>query len=784
MESCVFDKDKVWNQPLNLPVSQDYSENYETDSEFTDTQEKMDSKVYKLSEMNNKSQKYNQNKQINKTHSSLPKRTNSSNKSKLPQYSTTTTTTSTQSKFNHLSSKKLHNLNKSVSSGLIEMWESNQLALADANSLIVQLNKQLKECKLELKTLQRQYKMQAVRLDKAIGQEADMPQIVDRLTAEVRTLQIRLREKTTQSSTDQRKISELYHRIYILEKMYDERQSQSQYCDDGSSVSRKRSNKTGDLSNELEEEKKKNLKLKHELAVLTKNYKQQINITDEKLRCLRQRCQNLENSLQQKTQQLQEKSKLLELQNVYSHRIPRSAIHPSHLPTTYTTGDEEDNDGHMMKYVNDKSLPSNKYPNVAATASGGSGRGCILPKLSINSFKDNNDFTRKGRKEDTRNQETVDISLSSQTVEEIKTPKLKSKSTQLELHQMVNETRQNLSDSFGMHSKNKKLNCELATPSHSMDEHISDENKENSCNELSHINSINGDNIQLNKENKIATYTETVKLSQHFEQEYTPLITSENEVPIDTCKSVHEKEILNPVPINLQYNKYGLTERGSVNTEETGHRDNQENNRKDDSIDLKQKEITDTHEEEKRHKLHLLQVLQQVDKEEEEKAKQKQCLNPPNSNSHQLPGSANLTKTTSFGKAREEELWNDLFGPKKDKNTEVESTTDSHKGHNGEDIPIIHSETNNHINETNNHNNNQLKSLPSNDSSWLSSNRTMKQRSGFNGINRPNTFTFISSKNDVERKHFDNQQNLRKQLINVTSHINAYDDSELEELQI
>ncbi|CAH8578334.1 unnamed protein product [Heterobilharzia americana] len=270
-----------------------------------------------------------------------------------------------------------------------------------------------------------------------------------------------------------------------------------------------------------------------------------------------------------------------------------------------------------------------------------------------------------------------------------------------------------------------------------MDEHISDENKENSCNELSgqkhveipceksekysatenptctiipenqlklnteshkHINSINGDNIQLNKENKIATYTETVKLSQHFEQEYTPLITSENEVPIDTCKSVHEKEILNPVPINLQYNKYGLTERGSVNTEET--------------------------------------VLQQVDKEEEEKAKQKQCLNPPNSNSHQLPGSANLTKTTSFGKAREEELWNDLFGPKKDKNTEVESTTDSHKGHNGEDIPIIHSETNNHINETNNHNNNQLKSLPSNDSSWLSSNRTMKQRSGFNGINR------------------------------------------------
>ncbi|RTG80477.1 uncharacterized protein DC041_0000986, partial [Schistosoma bovis] len=159
-------------------------------------------------------------------------------KSKLSQHNSIIKPSS-HSKFDHnsstSSSKKL-NFNKKFSSSVLDRWESNQFALADANSLIIQLNKELKDCKLELKTLQRQYKMQAVRLDKAIGQEADMPQIVDRLNSEIRTLQVRLREKTLQSCIDQRKIHELQQRIYVLEKTIDEKHNQSQYTDEGSSI--------------------------------------------------------------------------------------------------------------------------------------------------------------------------------------------------------------------------------------------------------------------------------------------------------------------------------------------------------------------------------------------------------------------------------------------------------------------------------------------------------------------------------------------------------------------
>lgn len=85
-----------------------------------------------------------------------------------------------------------------------------------------------------------------------------MPQIVDRLNSEIRTLQVRLREKTLQSCIDQRKIHELQQRIYVLEKTIDEKHNQSQYTDEGSSVSHKRNNKTYDISIELQEEKKKN----------------------------------------------------------------------------------------------------------------------------------------------------------------------------------------------------------------------------------------------------------------------------------------------------------------------------------------------------------------------------------------------------------------------------------------------------------------------------------------------------------------------------------------------
>ncbi|XP_018644006.1 Protein C6orf152, putative [Schistosoma mansoni] len=315
---------------------------------------------------------------------------NISYKSKLSQHNPTIKPSS-QSRFDHVSStssSKKPNINNKLSSGFLERWESNQLALADANSLIAQLNKELKDCKLELKTLQRQYKMQAVRLDKAIGQEADMPQIVDRLNSEIRTLQIRLRDKTLQSSADQRKISELQQRIYLLEKTFDEKNNQSQYTDEGSVISHKRNNKTHDISIELQEEKKKNSQLKHQLDLLTKSHKQQINMNNEKLRSLQQEYQHLKSKLYEKTQQLQEKTKLLELQNVYSHRIPRKNIILGHLPTLSSTCSTNDIDN----YINDNKeaiQKSNSQLMDQNKCNSGDKHSSMLPQISANDYNHN-----------------------------------------------------------------------------------------------------------------------------------------------------------------------------------------------------------------------------------------------------------------------------------------------------------------------------------------------------------------------------------------------------------
>ncbi|CAH8531745.1 unnamed protein product [Schistosoma turkestanicum] len=202
--------------------------------------------------------------------------------------------------------------------------ESNEIALANANSLIVQLNKELTDCKLELRTILRQYKMQAVRLDKAIAREAEMPEVVDRLKSEIRTLQIRLHQKTLESSADKKKISELQRCIYMLDKKADERHNQSKYSDEGSMISQKRSEQLHNLSVELQEEKKKNSQLECELDLMKNNYKQQISVSNKRLRSLRQECRQLRSELEEKTVKMQ--TELFELQNAINQCIPKHLV--------------------------------------------------------------------------------------------------------------------------------------------------------------------------------------------------------------------------------------------------------------------------------------------------------------------------------------------------------------------------------------------------------------------------------------------------------------------------
>ena len=58
---------------------------------------------------------------------------------------------------------------------------------------------------------------------KAIGKEDELPKIVDRLTGEVRSLQIRLRDKAILADTNQRRVTELQMKLLSVERENEER---------------------------------------------------------------------------------------------------------------------------------------------------------------------------------------------------------------------------------------------------------------------------------------------------------------------------------------------------------------------------------------------------------------------------------------------------------------------------------------------------------------------------------------------------------------------------------
>lgn len=566
----------------NYQVTPDCSETYETDSEFENSENK-DLKSSKASRQDSK-----QNKESKPNTKSPLKYIN--HKSKLSQHNSIIKSSS-HTKFDHISSissSKKSNFNKKFSSGFIERWESNQLALADANSLIVQLNKELKECKLELKTLQRQYKMQAVRLDKAIGQEADMPQIVERLNSEIRTLHIRLREKILQSNIDQRKIHELQQHVYVLEKtMNDEKHNQSQYTDERSSISYKRNNKTYDITIELKEEKKKNSQLKHQLDILTKNYKQQININNEKLRHLQQDYQHLKDKLHERTQQLQEKTKLLELQNVYSHRIPKNLIlnHLPSLSSIYSTNDEINN--HIDR--KEELTKSNHSLIDQYNCNSNDKSSPRLPPIIVhdnNHNKPNDDVTSS-----LLSSHDVNICKGLQQMPTIK-----------------NNIESNLEvDPLMM---NGKLSNDH--------EHHVDQKKENLSKEVIENHQIKDSNLQNNKENQMNSNNNDTEVKLMNESIGKLHDHNNNNLPID------HNEVDNSYTTQMNHIS-------NINEKNI-------------------KKIEENEIEERKYKLHLIQTLQEIDKQE--------IHHKPYENHN--PNNNSMNNNT--GKTREEELWNDLFG--------------------------------------------------------------------------------------------------------------------------
>ncbi|VDM24041.1 unnamed protein product [Hydatigera taeniaeformis] len=110
-----------------------------------------------------------------------------------------------------------HRLQPSLETELsLEAWQASQNLIASLRSENHLLQNQLKECRVELRTVQRQCKVQSARLSKAVGREAEMPALVDRLNAEVRAMQIQLRRKQEAIDVAERRALEAEARLLPL----------------------------------------------------------------------------------------------------------------------------------------------------------------------------------------------------------------------------------------------------------------------------------------------------------------------------------------------------------------------------------------------------------------------------------------------------------------------------------------------------------------------------------------------------------------------------------------
>ncbi|CDS43312.1 Lebercilin [Echinococcus multilocularis] len=210
----------------------------------------------------------------------------------------------------------------------LEAWQASQNLIGSLRSENHLLQSQLKECRIELRTVQRQCKVQSARLSKVVGREAEMPAVIDRLNAEVRAMQIRLRRKQEAVDLAERRALEAEARLLpLLEK----RDHKSATVPSAASANeheeiKKRTQAIDTLQTTLEEERRKFRDLQRKMELMERNHRTEQAAANEQIRKMRKFVSDLQAQLNIVNRSLQEKTKLLELQNIYSQRLPKSVL--------------------------------------------------------------------------------------------------------------------------------------------------------------------------------------------------------------------------------------------------------------------------------------------------------------------------------------------------------------------------------------------------------------------------------------------------------------------------
>nr|CDS33621.1 Protein C6orf152 [Hymenolepis microstoma] len=201
----------------------------------------------------------------------------------------------------------------SSESGLGDTWEANQNLIASLRSENHYLKSQLKECQGELKTVQRQCKVQNARLTKAVGKESERPELINRLNDEIRALQFHLNRQREATAVAEKRATDAETRLRERREVGDAPGDSENFR----RVARKQTKANEALKNELENERRKSKDLQRKVDAMERKLRTEQNLANERIRKFRKSCTDLQTKLE-KTER--------NLQNIYSQRIPKKIL--------------------------------------------------------------------------------------------------------------------------------------------------------------------------------------------------------------------------------------------------------------------------------------------------------------------------------------------------------------------------------------------------------------------------------------------------------------------------
>ncbi|KAM3175697.1 hypothetical protein ACTXT7_008025 [Hymenolepis weldensis] len=156
----------------------------------------------------------------------------------------------------------------------------------------------------------------------AVSKELEMPDLINRLNGEIRALQFHLNRQREATAAAEKRAADVETRLRERREVRDAPDDSENFR----KIARKQIKANEALKIELEDERRKVKDLQRKVDTMEQKLRAEQNLANEQIRKLRKNCADLQTKLENTEKNLQEKTKLLELQNIYTQRIPKTAL--------------------------------------------------------------------------------------------------------------------------------------------------------------------------------------------------------------------------------------------------------------------------------------------------------------------------------------------------------------------------------------------------------------------------------------------------------------------------